>query len=577
MAEQQVQSELAAPEPEVQEDEESVRRRTIAERMARLGGIRFGAPPMAPLSRGPMPSAPPPTSVPPDDSESEAKEEEQSRDEEEEEAARKQRIAAKLAGMGGMRFGMLPPPVGMPPAPVRRPIARQEDSESEDAALPVPVPAPAQRGPPVRRPPPPVQVPVEQEQASDDGVQVEAEESEIEEVHYSDADVPSASAEEEEAPPLPPPRRSPTALRSTEALPTPPPRMISRSPPPGRPPVPSIPATLLNRRPSVPTGSAPSSRKSSVDYSGSTETSTISYIPQRTRPTLDSVPSESGMRPQSEYVMVESEPEPEEAPAPPPRKSMRGPTRSVPLPPPPPPSAIDPPEELASSAQWELPSIPQGAEFGDSDLASSGWSEDSTAVHVPPPVISSPSSRRPSAQLAPSSGRRSIDQQQLTTDDLMTIWGKVGVQVVESATALFEKSKKSLVGDGSHAGFVRAVLAQVPGAQVAPGNEEWGYVVYAQTGSAVQRRVSEIMPGDVIAFWDAKLKGHKGLHAYSQTVGAGDGGALVGIVSEFEAKKSKVRIWQANQHVGQQTVESVSYRLEDLKNGHVKVFRVLEA
>jgi len=57
----------------------------------------------------------------------------------------------------------------------------------------------------------------------------------------------------------------------------------------------------------------------------------------------------------------------------------------------------------------------------------------------------------------------------------------------------------------------------------------------------------------------------------------GRGGPLVGIVSEFDSKKSKVRVWQANQHVGQQTVENVSYRLEDLKSGQVKVYRVLEA
>lgn len=188
----------------------------------------------------------------------------------------------------------------------------------------------------------------------------------------------------------------------------------------------------------------------------------------------------------------------------------------------------------------------------------------------------------------------------------MAIWGKTGVRVVDAATALFEKSKRALVGDGSYAGFVRAVLAQVSGATYpsAGGDDdsEWGYVVYAQTGTAVQRRVSDILPGDVVAFWDAKLKGHKGLHAYTQTVGTagagegGRGGPLVGIVSEFDGKKSKVRVWQANQHVGQQvsqtlsvfrrlarvkngaltpratqTVENVSYRLDDLKSGQVKV------
>ncbi|KAG8214378.1 hypothetical protein J3R82DRAFT_9370 [Butyriboletus roseoflavus] len=604
-------SESGTPQPKAQEDEASARRRAIADRMARLGGIRFGAPPpMNPLSRPPLPAAPPPTSIPPDETESEGKEEEGERaqgEEEENEAARKQRIAAKLAGMGGMRFGMLPPAAGLLPASARRLVARQEDSESEDAMPPVPVPAPPQRHPPTRKPPPPIEVPMEQESeqigrasrgTSDDGVQVEAEESEMEEVHYSDAEVPVVS-EEENAPVLPPPRRPMQTPRSAEALPTPPPRMTSRSPPPGRPPIPMIPAALLGRRPSAATGS--SSRQTSLDESSLGET-----------PTISGRSSENAVRPQSEYVMVEVEdPDEDNAPALPPRlKSTRSPVRSIPLPPPPPPSAIDPPETLASSAQWELPSIPHGVEFGEaSEMASSRWSEDSTAVHVPPPVPSShPRSRGPFSKVGlPSStttvsvsvagsgagsgsgsGRKSVDQQQqqqLTTDELMAIWGKVGVQVAEVATSLFDKSKRMLVGDGSYAGFVRAVLAQVPGAMMhhptgSAGEHDWGYTVYAQTGNAVQRRVSDILPGDVIAFWDAKLKGHKGLHAYTQTAGAGageGGGPLVGVVSEFDGKKSKVRVWQANQHVGQQTVEIVSYRLEDMKSGQVKVYRVLEA
>lgn len=599
-------------QPGAQEDDASARRRAIAERMARLGGIRFGAPPpMNPLSRPPLPPAPPPTSIPPDETESEGKEEE-------DEAVRKQRISAKLAGMGGMRFGMLPP-TGLPPASARRLVATQEDSESEDAVPPVPVPAPPQRPPPSRKPPPPIEVPVEQESEragresrgmSDDGVQVEAEESPMEEVRYSDAEVPSVSEEEDAS------RRSTYTGRSPEALPTPPPRMTSRSPPPGRPPIPMIPTALLGRRPSTTAGSVSvsSSRHASLDESSPGET-----------PTGSGRASESAFRPQSEYVMVE-EPDLDEenSPVPPPRrKSTRGgPARSIP--PVPPPSAIDPPEGLTSSAQWELPSVPQGVAFGEgSEMASSGWSEGSTAVHVPAPAYSPPGSRRASGKaVLPSSstsfsisgsgtgsgsGRRSMDQQpQLTTDELMAIWGKTGVRVVDAATALFEKSKRALVGDGSYAGFVRAVLAQVSGATYpsAGGDDdsEWGYVVYAQTGNAVQRRVSDILPGDVVAFWDAKLKGHKGLHAYTQTVGTagagegGRGGPLVGIVSEFDGKKSKVRVWQANQHVGQQvsqtlsvfrrlarvkngaltpratqTVENVSYHLDDLKSGQVKV------
>jgi len=128
-----------------------------------------------------------------------------------------------------------------------------------------------------------------------------------------------------------------------------------------------------------------------------------------------------------------------------------------------------------------------------------------------------------------------------------------------------------LVGDGTYEGFVRATLADVPNA--APYSpSSYGYIVYQQSGNAVQKRTSDIMPGDIIELHDAKLKGHKGIHIYHQNVDT-----LVGIVSEFEPKKSKVRVFQANQHVGQQTVETVSYRLEDLKSGTVKILRALEA
>ncbi|KAG6330319.1 hypothetical protein ID866_8770 [Astraeus odoratus] len=589
--------EFEAPASQVQEPEDDDvvrRRRTIAERMARLGAIRFDAPaPMHHLARPPLPPAPPPTSIPPDDSEVEVKEEEETQnDDEEDEASRRERIAAKIAGMGGLRLGMLPPSVGMAPSSARRLVSRQEDSENEDVVLPVPVPAP-QRAPPSRKLPPHVAVEPEHQGLgqseksghgmSDDDVKMETEESEIEieEVHYSDADVHSLSAEEEEVvPPLPPPRLVATS-KPMDALPTPPPRSV-----PGRPPVPSVPASLLNRRASTTAGSAPSSRKSSLDYSSTAETPTAP--PSHPRASQEAFSSESSFRPQSDYVMVDVGPALEEAPAPPPRRPTRAPPRSIPPPPPPPPSAIDPPEDRASSIQWELPSIPQGAELvADSDLASTGWSDDSTAVHVPPPpppqapVPSNPTSRVPSsthAVTAPSvRSTASIDQQKaLSSDDLMGIWGKVGVQVAEAASGLFEKSKRALVGDGSYAGFVGAVIAQVPDALRSSDPDEWGYLVYAQTGTMVHRRVAEIMPGDVIAFRDAKLKGHKGLHTYSQTVGAGESGALVGVVSEFEGKKSKVRVWQANQNVGQQSVESVSYRLEDLKSGHVKVFRILE-
>ncbi|KDQ62831.1 hypothetical protein JAAARDRAFT_121289 [Jaapia argillacea MUCL 33604] len=150
----------------------------------------------------------------------------------------------------------------------------------------------------------------------------------------------------------------------------------------------------------------------------------------------------------------------------------------------------------------------------------------------------------------------------------MSVWGKVGVQVCEVATTLYEKSRKSLVGDGTYAGFVEQVLSQVPNA-VLPTPPSYGYLVYAQTGSTVTKRASDILPGDIMVALDAKLQGHKGIQKYHQNIGVGE--LFVAVVSDFEMKKSKVKVFQANQHVGQQSVEGVSYRLEDLKAGTIQV------
>ncbi|KAF9553705.1 hypothetical protein CPC08DRAFT_737873 [Agrocybe pediades] len=160
----------------------------------------------------------------------------------------------------------------------------------------------------------------------------------------------------------------------------------------------------------------------------------------------------------------------------------------------------------------------------------------------------------------------------------MMLWGRVGVQVCEVATSLYEKSKKTVVGDGSYAGFVRAVLSSVPNAAPTPSssNDAYGYLIYHQTGPTVHKRLSDIMPGDIVCIIDAKLKGHKGLglQTYHQTVAPAGSEPLVGVVGEFEPKKTKVRVFHASVHVGGQSVDSVSYRLEDVRSGDVKVYRV---
>lgn len=441
--------------------------------MARLGGIRFGAPPHVGI-------------LPPRNAERGAEEEgeekvKEDEPEEEDEQARRQRIAAKLASMGGMRIGMAPGAVP-PPAPTRK------DSASTDKPEP-------RSPPPVRVPPPPTQAPPPVRSdtgnvSEDDVVKVEMEESEAEEIDYHYVS--------EEAPPPVPSRTA-------------------------RPPIPG-PGHL---------------RKGS---SGSIPFPTQSTAPSRVAPPAP-----------SEYVMVEEPDIVEELTPPPPPRPTRPPRAA----PPPPESSSDIPDNMAMS-QWELPPIPTSSlemEGSVADLSASSWSETFDSEEAFQEKIAEPSSKE-----------RRQSAGHMTGDQLLATWGRVGIQVSEVAVQLFEKSKKVLVGDGTYVGFVNAVLERVPTAStVEEDASSFGYPIYVQTGSLVTKRAADIMTGDIIVLQDAKLKGHKGIQAYHQTVGAGT--PVVAVVAEYEPKKSKVKTYQASQHVGNQvrhTTISSSIVLTDL-------------
>ena len=509
-------------EAQQQQDQEQMKRQTIAERMAKLGGIRFGAAPIpAAISR------PPPPRVPQEEVEEDHHSEDHPQadaedvaqpveiSEEEEERARKERIAAKLAGMGGMRIGMLPRGVGSP-SPQRTHVLRDEN---------VPPPSPTRALPPVRPPPPPTRPKTQDTDSErDDGVQVEAEESEIEEVNYEDAAELPVETPPPPLPPVPSGGRIAYHRESTDKT--------SLSPPPP-------PALIPGSRPPVPVGLP--TRRSSVQASKSTGSVDLRFSPSRST-------SSHVIHSQSDYVMVE-EPQSIEEPISPSRRTSRmAPVRS-----PPNPMGIPQASDPSSiSSQWELPSIPSAAlDFGSGgDLSLSSWT-DAGEPTSPTPSFQQP--RLPSKRqsvLRPKT--MSSSELQRSADDLMRMWGRVGVQVCEVATSLFENSKKTLIGDGTYAGFIAAVLAGVPSAApISIASGEYGYLIYAQNGSSVQKRVSEILPGDIVEIYEGKLKGHKGIQTYHQNVG-GSGEVLLGIVGEFEAKKSKIRVFHANQHVGQQ-------------------------
>jgi hypothetical protein len=357
----------AEPKPDIkpiqdpEENSEQAHRRTIAERMARLGGIKFGAPmvmerpstiPIPGQQGGPKTSA------------HEQPETESALTEEEEEQARKQRIAGKLAGMGGMRIGMLP--LGASGGSQQTRAKRQSTDDTLEAIAP-PSHATAQR---TSRSPPSQEVESELENisTSDDGIKVEAEESELEEVTHEDA-------QEDITPP---------AIPSRAGRPTP----TSRPAVPGsRPPVPiGLPA----RKNSVQMH-PPSPRKSSGDKTllGRQQSTSTG----RREGSGYQRSSASPPRPplHSEYVMVD-DPETMSTEEAPPR-TARGalPTRSAPPPPPSIHETSNPSDSVIS--QWELPSIPTASlDFSGNppDLSLSTWSEDSTTYPPPADVSTTP-------------------------------------------------------------------------------------------------------------------------------------------------------------------------------------------
>lgn len=573
------------------EDEEQGHRKTIAERMAKLGGIRLGAAPPLPgsFARPPARARSDPVeetqfaSEHNDTAPQEAEEpQHEATTEEEDERARRERIAAKLAGMGGMRIGMMP----LGGLPKQSHILKDEPSHPTTSSPTSPKVVP----PPTRAVPPPVPQHHDDDSeyeshpsASDDGVKVEAEESEIEEVRYEDV--------EEVPPPVPPragPRRtSGTSIMSTATTTA---ATMGRMGSTPRPPVPVA-------RPPVPAGFSGS--RSIGQTLGADKAGHSDYV-------MVEEPSHGFEKVEREDEQTEEE----VPPPPPPRPAHRPPPpRAIPPPPPQAPQAVGGNEGPSSSGQWEIPAS-TGIEFGATPDLSLSWTDASLSESVAN-VASAPSSSR----LAPPSGHSQVppsasagqeltlpsestapairsprtptsireppkplspESLHLSSDDLIVIWGRVGVQVCEVASSFYERvNKKSshhhhptpsssqgplAIGDGTYHGFIEAVLREVPNAAtfLPP---YYGYLFFQQTGPNVQKREGEIMPGDVVEFVDAKLKGYKGIHSYTQIVGAsgaggtgpvaGPDGAVVGVVGEVEPKKTKIKVYQAGGPTGQ--------------------------
>jgi hypothetical protein len=132
--------------------------------------------------------------------------------------------------------------------------------------------------------------------------------------------------------------------------------------------------------------------------------------------------------------------------------------------------------------------------------------------------------------------------------------------------------KDNIVGDGTPQGLIQELLKPFPHALLPVGTRSYGALVYANLANASTQQNDEIRAGDILTLRNAKFQGKHGpMHAkYSMDVGKPD---HVGVVSEWDGTKKKVRAWEQGRESKKTKLES--FKLDDLRSGEVKIWRVM--
>ncbi|KAF2971157.1 hypothetical protein GQX73_g2454 [Xylaria multiplex] len=156
----------------------------------------------------------------------------------------------------------------------------------------------------------------------------------------------------------------------------------------------------------------------------------------------------------------------------------------------------------------------------------------------------------------------------LRQDELEEAYEKFGRRLAHSVAS----KKDSVVGDGTPQALVHELLRPLNEALMPVGTRAYGAVVYTNLANAATQLNDEIRPGDILSIRNAKFQGKHGpMHAkYTVEVGKPD---HVAIVAEWDGTKKKVRAWEQGRE--NRKVKLESYKLEDLRSGEVKIWRVM--
>lgn len=153
-------------------------------------------------------------------------------------------------------------------------------------------------------------------------------------------------------------------------------------------------------------------------------------------------------------------------------------------------------------------------------------------------------------------------------DQLEDAHEQFGRRIFEAVTS----KRETVVGDGTPQGLVQELLKPFADALRPVGTRGYGAIVYGNLANASTQQNDEIRPGDIITLRNAKFQGKHGpMHAkYSMDVGKPD---HVGVVAEWDGTKKKVRAWEQGRE--SKKVKLESFKLDDLRSGEVKIWRVM--
>jgi hypothetical protein len=159
----------------------------------------------------------------------------------------------------------------------------------------------------------------------------------------------------------------------------------------------------------------------------------------------------------------------------------------------------------------------------------------------------------------------------LRQDQLEESHDRFGRQIADSVAG----KKDTVVGDGTPQALVTELLKPFSNALLPVGTRAYGALVYSNLANASTSQNDEIRPGDVITFRNTRFQGKHGpMHAkYSMEVGTGNAGGHVAVVAEWDGTKKKVRAWEQGREKKKVALES--FKLDDLRSGEVKIWRVM--